>query len=365
MIRKKKNQDGTVRFEARVKVAGQPLYQGFGNYQDAEIWVNEIRYRRNNNLPNFYKPVTLDEMFEAYKRFAIGKDRAESTLERHEYSFALAKAFYQNDDMVTVSIEEHELFLASLKKREKKTSNASINRVRSFLSALFSVAINKRLFGGVFKENPFRCIERLPEVIPSVEYWNKEEINRLIEAERGSFYYPMWVTWLNTGLRFGELAALNREQFDIHADTLTVDRTWCRVAKQIKRVTKGKKIRHVGLNTSIQSVLYPKLKDGLVFTKDDGSPLTHSFVYNYLLPKVCKKAGIKELGTHGFRKSYGAHYMMNGGSLWDLQKILGHSDINITEKHYAHFSRDHVQKRANVVNLGENVLQANFKRGVA
>ncbi|MFO1519814.1 MAG: tyrosine-type recombinase/integrase [bacterium] len=304
-------------------------------------------------------------MFDAYKRFAIAKGRAESTIERHEYSFALAKVFYQKHDMVKVTVEEHEIFLASLKQKEGSLSNASINRVRSFMSALYSTAIKKRLFGGIFKDNPFFCIERLHETSPLVEYWNSEEIDKLLESERESYYYPMWVVWLNTGLRFGELAALSVEQIDIYAHDLTIDRSWCKVTKQIKKMTKGKKIRHVGLNVMTQSVLYPRLKStGLMFTKEDGSPLTHSFVYHYLLPRVCKKAAIKELGTHGFRHTYGAHYMMNGGNLWDLQKILGHSDITTTDKYYAHFSKAHVQKRANVVNLGRNILQVEFQRGV-
>ena len=56
--------------------------------------------------------------------------------------------------------------------------------------------------------------------------------------------------------------------------------------------------------------------------------------------------------------------MMNGGNLWDLQKILGHSDIKTTEEFYAHFSVEHIQKRANVISLGETVIQVDFRRGV-
>jgi integrase len=57
--------------------------------------------------------------------------------------------------------------------------------------------------------------------------------------------------------------------------------------------------------------------------------------------------------------------LKQGGNLWDLQKILGHSDIKTTEEYYAHFSREHVQKRANVIASGENVIEVDFKQGVA
>jgi len=53
--------------------------------------------------------------------------------------------------------------------------------------------------------------------------------------------------------------------------------------------------------------------------------------------------------------------MMDGGNLWDLQKILGHSDIKTTEEYYAHFSREHVFRRANVISFGNNLVQVDFQ----
>ena len=68
--------------------------------------------------------------------------------------------------------------------------------------------------------------------------------------------------------------------------------------------------------------------------------------------------------------------MMNNGSLYDLQKILGHSDYKLTEKTYAHLSPGHLKEKANVVqigagdnenspkddNSGSNVVRVNFRR---
>jgi len=56
--------------------------------------------------------------------------------------------------------------------------------------------------------------------------------------------------------------------------------------------------------------------------------------------------------------------MMNGGNLWDLQKTLGHSDIQTTEKFYAHFDREHVVRRSSVVSFGSKVIEVDFERGV-
>ena len=76
--------------------------------------------------------------------------------------------------------------------------------------------------------------------------------------------------------------------------------------------------------------------------------------------EVRKKAGVKNIAPHGTRHTFATHYMMDGGNLWDLQKILGHADIKTTERRYAHFDLAHVKGRMKVIEGNGNVLKAKF-----
>jgi len=42
---------------------------------------------------------------------------------------------------------------------------------------------------------------------------------------------------------------------------------------------------------------------------------------------------------------------MNGGQLYELKEILGHSSLEMT-KRYAHFSAGYIESKANLVSLG-------------
>jgi site-specific recombinase XerD len=55
--------------------------------------------------------------------------------------------------------------------------------------------------------------------------------------------------------------------------------------------------------------------------------------------------------AHVLRHTFASHFVMNGGDILSLQKILGHSTINMTMR-YAHLSSHHLQ---GVVDFGPRV----------
>jgi site-specific recombinase XerD len=62
--------------------------------------------------------------------------------------------------------------------------------------------------------------------------------------------------------------------------------------------------------------------------------------------KAYKDSGVRKIerqSTHILRHSFASHFMMNGGNILTLQKILGYSTVNVTMR-YAHLSPDHLQE---------------------
>jgi integrase len=52
-------------------------------------------------------------------------------------------------------------------------------------------------------------------------------------------------------------------------------------------------------------------------------------------------AGISDFRFHDLRHTFASWYMMNGGDLYELAKILGHSNIKMTER-YAKLAKQHI-----------------------
>ena len=98
---------------------------------------------------------------------------------------------------------------------------------------------------------------------------------------------------------------------------------------------KGKKNRAVPITEKLQAELPSSRKAQLLF-----KPCYSAF------RKAMQRAGIETPAgqlTHVLRHTFASHFMMNGGNILVLQRILGHTDIKVTMR-YAHFAPDHLSE---------------------
>lgn len=58
---------------------------------------------------------------------------------------------------------------------------------------------------------------------------------------------------------------------------------------------------------------------------------------------LLNRAGIEDFRFHDLRHTFASWYMMSGGDLYELAKILGHSNIKMTER-YAKLGRQHIAR---------------------
>ena len=71
---------------------------------------------------------------------------------------------------------------------------------------------------------------------------------------------------------------------------------------------------------------------------------------------VLEAAGIKEFRFHDLRHTFASWYMMNGGDLYELAKILGHANIKMTER-YAKLGREHMASTSATAGVMWNLMQ--------
>jgi integrase len=78
--------------------------------------------------------------------------------------------------------------------------------------------------------------------------------------------------------------------------------------------------------------------------------------------ELLERADIRDFRFHDLRHTYAAWYMMSGGDLYELSKLLGHSNIKMTER-YADLARAHIVRTGNVSREIWGKLKPQSERG--
>ncbi len=162
-------------------------------------------------------------------------------------------------------------------------------------------------------------------------------------ADEGAETLALYATAVFTGMREGELAALRWS--DVQFDTRLVT-----VQRSFDGPTKAGDVRYVPILDELLPILrqWRLLHPGeLVFTNRDGNMLQPcSRIFAERLHRVLDAAGFERptkgrnvhaLNFHSLRHTFASQWMMAGGDLFKLQRILGHKDVKMTQR-YAHLA---------------------------
>ena len=87
--------------------------------------------------------------------------------------------------------------------------------------------------------------------------------------------------------------------------------------------------------------------------------LTSSYVFTYMGGPIqetkrsfkasLKRAGIQDFRFHDLRHTFASQVLLRGGSLKDVQELLGHKTMTMTLR-YAHLTQEHKRKAVNLLN---------------
>lgn len=203
-------------------------------------------------------------------------------------------------------------------KRISKVAPRTLNLELAYFLAVFNEL--KRL-GEWTLPNPLENVRHFRVDESEMAYLTADQIALLLNACEASSAKDLLMIvklCLATGARWSEAEGLKRSQ--VSGQRITFVKT------------KGKKNRTIPISSALAEEL-PK-KNGALFT-----PCYYAFRSALERAEIELPDGQM---THVLRHTFASHFMMNGGNILVLQRILGHTDIKMTMR-YAHFAPDHFE----------------------
>lgn len=217
----------------------------------------------------------------------------------------------------------------------KGYSRTYLRTIENQLSAIFNHAV--RYYD--LPKNPEKQVKKMGKgKAGEMMFWTQDEYGKFADAmkDKPLAYYAFEVLYW-TGVRAGELLALTREDFDLEARTLRVNKNYQVVhgEEMITTPKTEKSIRTIDL----PEFLCEEMEDYFgSLTKLDAQtrffPVTKSYLHHEL-DYGAKKAGVKRIRLHDLRHSSCALLIHLGYSPTQIAERLGHESATITAR-YAH-----------------------------
>jgi len=233
--------------------------------------------------------------------------------------------------MSTLDVRTLRLFAAE--RFEDGVSRPTLNRYRSGLRGFFAWAIDQGSYHGT---NPADSLKRHKEPRGHPRFFTPGEVDALHLAS-APHMKPIVLCGVDTGGRESELLGLRGRDLAFENRIVTFR---C-------ETTKNGKVRDVPMTDRLHACLWeirPRRPDQHVFLYN-GAPIVRT---KTAFHSAMQRAGVREASIKTLRHTFASWYMQNGGDIYDLKELLGHSTVKMTEV-YAHLSPKYLKSKVKFI----------------
>ena len=241
-------------------------------------------------------------------------------------------------------------FILYLQEKRKWADNPYLPATNAKLSAITIqdyVRVLRVFFNWLYKEG-YTAENRLAKLKPPkaptkmVEILKQEEIARVLgcidyNTAAGARDKAVLILLLDTGLRSSELTNAQLRDVNIEGGYLKV-------------MGKGGKERVVPFGAVAQKAVLRyllhfrpepfNLTIENLFLTMEGQPLSQSTM-KMIFRRIIERSGVKRLHPHLCRHTFATNYLINGGDVFSLQQILGHTTLEMVRR-YVTLASSHV-----------------------
>lgn len=256
--------------------------------------------------------------------------RTEHSPSNHKNEVRIFSYFYDACKVNFVNQVTPEIIEKYRNQRVEAVGKSTVNREIKMLKRFFKQAVQK----GYTRKSPAEDLKTYREPDHAIRHLSDDEVKKILAAAPPDLQRIL-ICFLLTGIRYGELCHLEWSDIDFRHRQILVQ------PKENWRPKNFKK-RVIPMHSAVETILseMPRKEDvSLVFPDDEGKcadgGLRNRLYRVFANAKV--SCNVKDL-----RSTFASNAVMSGMPIYTVSKLLGHHDVKITEKHYAHLAPDYM-----------------------
>lgn len=262
------------------------------------------------------------------------------------------------DPITKITRGQIKTLLLGLKKNG--SSRSSITTVKNVISGVFNHARDSELIRYNPCDGILRELKLTRQKQIDTDPFTDAEKDRFLETCREHFsdMYPFFFTAFQTGLRLGELLALEWGKVDFHGRFLVISKSF---RNGLESGTKTGAKRYVdmteGVIEELKKLRLQHKKEALAGTATDlvfhrkGTHMTQNYARRYF-ERILDKAGLRKIRFHDIRHTYASLLVSKGAILKYVSQQMGHSSIDTTLDCYSRFIPQGGRSEVNLLESG-------------
>jgi integrase len=242
-----------------------------------------------------------------------------------------------------------QFMLSEMKERGEADTNRKLAYI--VLSAALKAAVKLKMM----QTNPALEVMRPRPKTQEMACLTEDQCKMLMEEANKSRVGALITLALGSGMRQGEMLALEWTDIDFPAATVTVSKSLAQIKGHLhikEPKTKGSR-RTLSLPPFTIAALqahYESHKREFtgfrpVFCTSRGTYYRRSNLHQYYFTPICERLGL-DIRFHDLRHTHASLLLKAGENIKAISRRLGHSSITITLKYYAHLMPGHDEQLA-------------------
>ncbi len=289
------------------------------------------------------KGLLLSQTIEGFLIARRADGYSPQTIDQYRWALSMLRQVVDKP-LRQVTVDDLRRFMASVQENPR-LSRTSVFHVWKALRAFYKWTASEGL-----SDRPDKLLTKPRFAYRQIQPLSEAEIKALLKAidrtapsrgKREPFTMPrstahrdraIIILLLDTGLRASELCRLTIADIDIQNAALTVRPFLSGIKSRPRIVPIGQAAKkNLWRYLTARDTEYPGDE---LFTSRAGHPLDKNTLRK-LLNRIGNRAGIPNVHPHRFRHTFAIQYLRNGGDVFTLQRILGHTTLNMVQNYLA------------------------------
>lgn len=315
---------------------------GFKTMKEAKAWRDEFIRKEQADID-----MSFSSLYELYKEDIYGNLR-ESTIYTKTHIIEMHILPYFKDDKVgnidALKIQrwQNEIKKKGFSETYLRTINSQLDAIFNYAVKFYRLSVNPCIAVGIMGKKKSG----------NIAVWAEDEMKRFLDTfeNEPELYYAFYFFYV-TGIRLGELLALNVGDINFEEKYVTITKSFSRVHKEdiLSLPKTDASTRKVYLSDTVLDKMKTYINMLYGRTKKDRLFLVSKTCLERAIKSGAKKAGLKAIRIHDLRHSHASLLIAKHADIASISKRLGHKRVSTTLDTYSHMFEENARKTAELM----------------